>query len=103
MRHLQRPIVLATLLLGASAFAQPLQPPLPTLPSQPQAEAPVVTGRLQRWLPNANGEVDGFLLADGTQVAIAPHLSAELLQAVKPGDSVEVSGWRPLGPPGVRG
>lgn len=101
MRQLQRPIVLATLLLGASAFAQPVPPPGPALQSQ-QAEAPVLTGRLQRWLPNANGEIDGFLLADGTQVAVVPHLSAELLQALKPGDSVQVSGWRTPDLPVVR-
>jgi hypothetical protein len=105
MQQLHRPLVLATLLIGASAFAQPAaQPPAPRPWSQAQAEAaaPTLTGRLQQWLVNPNGEVDGFLLADGTQVTFPPHLGAELLQAAKPGDSVQVSGWRTPGLPVLR-
>lgn len=105
MQHLHRPLILATLLIGAGVFAQSApQPPAPRPWAQAQAEAaaPTVTGRLQQWLLNPNGEVDGFLLADGTQVALPPHLSAELLQAAKPGDSVQVSGWRTPGLPVLR-
>lgn len=105
MQRLHRPLILASLLIGASAFAQPAaQPPAPRPWAQTQAEAaaPTVAGRLQQWLVNPNGEVDGFLLADGTQVAFPPHLSAELLQAARPGDSVQVSGWRTPGLPVLR-
>lgn len=101
MQHLHRPFVLATLLIGASAFAQP-PAPRPWAQAQAEAAAPTVTGRLQQWLVNPNGEADGFLLADGTQVAFPPHLSAELLQAARPGDSVQVSGWRTPGLPVLR-
>ncbi len=111
MRHLHRPLAIAALMLGASAFAQQPPPPTPApmqaprpaqagvvppppIASNSTADAPVTSGRLQQWLLNPNGDVDGFLLADGTQVAFAPHLSAELLQVLKPGDAVQVSGWR---------
>ncbi|KQP35541.1 hypothetical protein [Pseudorhodoferax sp. Leaf274] len=109
MRQLQRPLVLATLLLAAGAFAQPaptppgpLAPPPPLAAPQADAAMPTVTGRLQQWLVNPNGEVDGFLLADGTQVAFAPHLSAELLQTASLGDTVQVGGWRTPGLPVLR-
>lgn len=103
MQPLHRPFVLATLLIGASAFAQPApQPPAAHPWAAVQSNAPAIAGRLQQWLVNPNGEVDGFLLADGTQVAFPPHLSAELLQVAKPGDSVQVSGWRTPGLPVLR-
>ena len=78
----------ALVLYGASALAQTPPPP----PSG--APAPVVTGRIQQWLINPNGDVDGLLLADGTQVAFPPHLSATVQQTMKPGDTVQVAGWR---------
>lgn len=45
-------------------------------------------------LVNPNGEVDGLLLEDGTQVAFAPHLSSGLVAAVKAKDAVEITGRR---------
>ena len=90
--------------LGPCAFAQ-LTPP-PALGSPPHAQAgpasPVVSGRIQRWLINPNGEVDGLLLADGTQVSFPPHLSAAVQQLLKPGDTVQVSGRRAANAPVVR-
>lgn len=110
MRLLFRPLALcASALLAATAFAQ--VPPVPPAPAAdaprlqngppppppdaaPTGTAPTVSGRLERWLVTPNGTVDGFLLADGTQVNFPPHLSAALLQAAQPGDTVQVSGWR---------
>ncbi|WP_076998194.1 hypothetical protein [Variovorax sp. KK3] len=110
-----RPAAFAALVLvGASAFAQMPPPPPPLAPpggpapaepvaaGEPSAATPVITGRIQRWLLNPNGEVDGLLLADGTQVAFPPHLSASVLQVLKPGDSVQVNGWRAANVPVVR-
>ena len=104
----------ALLLIGASASAQ-LPPPLPVpapigapaaRPTPPVAEteaaSSTLSGRLRQWLPNSNGEVDGLLLVDGTQVAFPPHLSAMLLQMMKPGDAVQITGWRTPGAPVVR-
>lgn len=114
--------VLAALLqIGTAAMAQqppppPLppsaQPPLPIgpaaarpLPPGPDAEAAgsvTLDGRVQQWLLNPNGEIDGLLLVDGTQVAFPPHLSASVQQTMKPGDAVQVSGWRTPGAPVLR-
>lgn len=66
------------------------------------AASAVVTGRIQRWLVNPNGEVDGLLLADGTQVGFPPHLSADVTAAFKVGDNLQVNGWRAPDVPVVR-
>lgn len=109
MRFHIRPTGLAAalLLLGASTFAQqPPMPPAPPGPMAPAAARPLppppevdaarstLDGRLQQWLLNPNGDIDGLLLADGTQVAFPPHLSAAVQGMLKPGDRVQVSGWR---------
>lgn len=94
----------ACLLTGTSAFAQ-RPPPAPRPPGpaiEAAAPASVITGRIERWLVNPNGDVDGLLLADGTQVSFPPHLSQDLLQTAKPGDTVRVSGWRAPDVPVVR-
>jgi len=96
----------ACLLAGSAAFAQTPPPPDGPTPPPPVAAAPeagsVVNGRVQQWLLNPNGEADGLLLADGTQVAFPPHLSADLMKALKPGDTVQVSGWRAPNVPVLR-
>ncbi len=117
MRTASRSIVLSAALgLASAAFAQlPPAPPAPQAgvsadpgaPPVPPAElaaaaAPTLTGRLQRWLVNPNGQVDGFLLADGTQVNVPPHVSADLLRAARPGDTVQVQGWRAPNAPVLR-
>ncbi|MFS2167361.1 hypothetical protein, partial [Variovorax sp. Varisp62] len=97
----------ACLLAGSAAFAQ--RPPAPPHGPMPpphgaiafQAEM-VATGRVQQWLINPNGEADGLLLSDGTQVAFPPHLSAAMMQMLRPGDTVQVSGWRAPSVPVVR-
>lgn len=113
-------IALAGLLAGSAALAQVPPPPdgagpagpaavgprgagpqAPVAPRPPAARAPLaadaatsVQGKVSQWLLNPQGEADGLLLADGTQVAFPPHLSAAVMQLVKVGDSVQVQGWR---------
>ncbi|MES2533047.1 MAG: hypothetical protein V4636_18540 [Pseudomonadota bacterium] len=113
----------AVMLIGTAAFAQQPPPPLPPAQAAPMPVGPAAarpmppgrvananadaatsmfSGRVRQWLLNPNGEVDGLLLADGTQVAFPPHLSAMVLQTLKPGDAVQISGWRAPGAPVVR-
>ncbi|MDQ0017620.1 hypothetical protein J2W23_006034 [Variovorax boronicumulans] len=103
-------IAAACLLAGSAAFAQ-MPPPPPGGPvppgptpiaAAPEAGLATVSGRAQQWLLNPNGEADGLLLSDGTQVAFAPHLSAAAMQMLKAGDAVQVSGWRAPGVPVIR-
>jgi len=97
-------IAIAGLLYGSAAFAQ--MPPAVVAPPPPLAAAPeygmTTQGRVAQWLVNPNGEADGLLLADGTQVAFPPHLSASVMQMLRPGDTVRVAGWRAPNVPVVR-
>lgn len=89
------------LLAGSAAFTPAFAHVPPPGPVAPEADT-VATGRVQQWLLNPNGEADGLLLADGTQVAFPPHLSAAVMQALRPGDTVQVRGWRAPQVPVVR-
>jgi hypothetical protein len=58
---------------------------------------PEITGTVDQFLVNKHGEADGFLLTDGGEVHVPPHLSPRLLRDVRPGSEVRVLGVRPRG------
>jgi hypothetical protein len=58
---------------------------------------PEITGTVDQFLVNKHGEADGFLLTDGNEVHVPPHLSSRLLREVRPGSEVRVRGIRPRG------
>lgn len=58
---------------------------------------PETRGSVARFLYNAHGDADGFLLDGNRQVHVPPHLSAELLRKVKLGDDVRIRGVKPRG------
>ncbi len=65
------------------------------------ASLPATTGVIGAYLYNAAGDADGFLLEDGQQVHLPPHLSAQLLRKTRVGDKVSVRGVKPRGAPVV--
>ncbi|OKO81391.1 hypothetical protein AC628_07120 [Bradyrhizobium sp. NAS96.2] len=88
-----------------SAGAPP-PPPLPP-PSGPAAAAgpaavydpqqlPAINGTVNRYTLTPRGDVDGLILADGTEVHLPPHLSTQLVYAVRPGDAVTVRGLKAM-------
>jgi hypothetical protein len=97
----------ATLYLGTIglAVAQPAAPP----GSPPKVAAgyqydpsqfPPIAGKVARYTLTPRGDVDGLLLADGTEIHVPPHLSAQQLVFVaKPGDAVTVRGLKALNLP----
>lgn len=58
---------------------------------------PEFQGTIDQFLVNKHGEADGFLLTDGVEVHVPPHLSARLMRDVRPGSKVGVRGVRPRG------
>jgi hypothetical protein len=58
---------------------------------------PEITGTVDQFLVNKHGEADGFLLTDGGEVHVPPHLSSRLLRNVRPGSEVRIRGVRPRG------
>lgn len=74
--------------------------PPPGAARGPFADAPPVAttqGTVARFLTNPDGDVDGFMIDDGTLVRFPPHMSSQLTSAVRKGDSVQVSGTRDEG------
>ena len=108
MKRTSRLLLVGGIALTSAAFADlasaqpapPQAPPgarQPPPPATPHAEAQQLTeiqGIVQRFTLAPRGELDGFLLADGVQVHVPPHLSAELAVAVRPRDAVSVRGYR---------
>jgi hypothetical protein len=59
--------------------------------------APIATGLLRRFLVNPQGEVDGLMLVSGEIIKFPPHMSEDLISAVRLGDSISVRGFREPG------
>jgi hypothetical protein len=55
-----------------------------------------LTGEVKLVLMNHDGEVDGFLLTDGTRVKFPPHMGYYLAAVAKPGQPVRVIGFTGL-------
>lgn len=54
-----------------------------------------VTSEVKRFLFNPRGEADGLILSNGASAHFPPHISAEVLAHVEPGDRVTLYGVRP--------
>jgi hypothetical protein len=88
------------------AIAQPA-PPTPDGPPPAAAGAPIYDlqqlpatgGTISRYTLTPQGDVDGLILADGTEVHFPPHLSTQLVYAIKPGDAVTIRGLKALNAP----
>ena len=74
--------------------ASPPPPPPPGAPAYDAQQLPETRGTVQRFTLTPRGELDGFLLTDGTEVHLPPHLSDQLATAVRPGDPVSIRGYR---------
>lgn len=85
-------LIAAGVLSAALAQKEPVYDP---------AQLPEVKGKVAQYLLNPRGDVDGFLLADGTEVHVPPHLSTQLVFAVKPGDAVTIHGLKARATPMV--
>jgi hypothetical protein len=83
---------------GHVPMAMPAPPPGPA-PAALAEERTAVSakGTVSRFLTNPDGDVDGFLMSDGALVRFPPHLSAQLTSTLRPGDNVQIDGWRDAG------
>ena len=90
----------ALLVLSANALAQnPPQPPANRPPPvagpaplyDPQ-QLPTQRGQVQQFTLTPHGDIDGLILADGTEVKTPPHLSTQIAFTIKPGDTVTIHG-----------
>lgn len=58
------------------------------------SQLPESRGRVKQYTLTPRGDVDGLILADGTEVKLPPHLSAQIVYTIRPGDEVSVRGLR---------
>jgi hypothetical protein len=58
------------------------------------------SGVVEKFATNRHGDVDGLLLADGTEVKMPPHQGRELQALVKEGDKVQIEGRKHVTPHG---
>ena len=58
------------------------------------SQLPEVKGKVAQYSLTPRGDVDGLILADGTEVHLPPHLGTQLVFAIKPGDAVSIRGLR---------
>jgi hypothetical protein len=74
-----------------------MAPPVPA-PFMAQQPPPVafgtISGTISRFLTNPEGDVDGFILADGALIHFPPHMSSQLVALVHQGDAVRIVGMR---------
>jgi hypothetical protein len=57
-------------------------------------QLPETKGTVKQYTLAPRGDVDGLILADGTEVHFPPHLSAQIVFAVHPGDAVTIRGLK---------
>jgi hypothetical protein len=83
-------LLAATLIAGGAAGVAVAQ----RAPVYDPAQLPEVKGKVGQYLLTPRGDVDGLILADGTEVYVAPRLSSQLVYTVKPGDAVTIHGLK---------
>ncbi|MEM5459525.1 hypothetical protein VSR69_32415 [Paraburkholderia phytofirmans] len=93
---------LAVIAATAACAAQTMPPPAPSagapMPPPPFIAAPrdgapaSVSGVVQRYVINPEGDVDGMLLADNTLVRFPPHIGTQVAATFAPGATVNVNG-----------
>jgi hypothetical protein len=89
----------AALLLAGTAHAQPIPPapPADAAPGDPvynPDQLPSFSGKVQQFTLTPRGDIDGFILADGTEVKTPPHLSTQIAATLRSGDAVTIHGLR---------
>lgn len=100
------PVLLSAQPLPPSPSAAPAAPapppPAPVAAPPPiydPQQLPAINGTVTRYTLTPRGDVDGLILADGTEVHFPPHLSTQLVYAIRPGDGVTVRGLKALSIP----
>ena len=90
-------VLLTGPMLAGGVVAAHAQMPMqagPTAASFDPAQLPEFKGKVAQYTLSPHGDVDGLILADGTEVQLPPHLSTALVFSVKPGDAVSIRGLK---------
>lgn len=91
------PAVVPTPGMGTAPRETPPSTDQPPRTISPRPGTPIAKGTVSRMLPSADGNMEGLLLSDGTQIRFPPHMAQELASTVKPGSAVSIEGYREAG------
>jgi hypothetical protein len=84
--------------VGSTPSMTPPAPPHAPVSFMAQRQSPVsigsISGKISRFVTNPEGDVDGFILADGALVRFPPHMSSQLVALVRRDDFVRIAGSR---------
>ncbi|HJS86743.1 MAG TPA: hypothetical protein VJ779_14900, partial [Acetobacteraceae bacterium] len=86
-KHALLAATLAAGLGGATAYAQQAA-------NYDVSQLPAIKGKVAQYSLTPRGDVDGLILDNGTEVHFPPHLSTQVVYAVRPGDTVTVHGLK---------
>lgn len=87
--HLRYALLGATMIIGSAGLAL-----AQTAPAGTSAQMEDIKGKVAQYSLTPRGDVDGLILADGTEVMLPPHTSTQLVFAVHPGDAVTIRGTK---------
>ncbi|WGD56035.1 hypothetical protein QA641_20335 [Bradyrhizobium sp. CB1650] len=88
MRALICALLSATAIGGRAAYSQAMDP------TWDSSQLPESRGIVRQYTLTPRGDVDGIILTDGTEVKLPPHLTAQTVFVIHPGDAVSVRGLR---------
>ncbi len=89
-----RHILLAATLLAGGVGAAVAQSAMNSAATYDPSQLPAIQGKVAEYSLTPRGDVDGLILADGTEIHTPPHLGTQLVYAVKPGDAVTIRGLK---------
>jgi hypothetical protein len=87
------PTVLA-LLLAATILGAPAAHAQNARAIWDSTQLPETRGTVKQYTLTPRGDVDGLILNDGTEVELPPHLTSQIVFAVRPGDAVAIRGLK---------
>jgi hypothetical protein len=103
------PLSVLALAIGSELALAHASPPPPDARAQGMSAAvydpqqfPALRGEVQQFTLTGRGDIDGFILRDGTEVKTPPELSTQLAFVLKPGSHVTIHGLRAAALPLVR-
>jgi hypothetical protein len=67
------------------------------------SQLPETRGIVKQYTLTPRGDVDGLILNDGTEVTLPPHLTNQVVFAVRPGDAVTIRGLKARALPLIEG
>jgi hypothetical protein len=67
------------------------------------SQLPETRGIVKQYTLTPRGDVDGLILNDGTEVTLPPHLTNQIVFAVRPGDAVTIRGLKARALPLIEG